>query len=124
MDKCPGLGAAEFHIPLWTNEWVEIRQTSDQSDAAFDAAMNEACIAKFAGSSEHPVRAAEVSEIMSNSIEGMPTSNTAIASIVGACPLCAGDDDATTGSSNADGHARICWEAGVTLSGTTMRRDC
>jgi len=124
MDKCPGLGAAEFNIPIWTKEWVEVSQKSDENDEAFDARMDEACATKFAGSGDHPVRAAEVSEIMAVAIEGMPTSNTANGAIVGACPLCAGDADADTGLTHADGHGRICWDTGVVLSGATMRKDC
>jgi len=123
MGKCPGLDSAEFNIPVWTGDWVELTQKSDMSDVAFDAAMNAACAGKF-DSEEHAVRAAEVGEIMAVAIEGMPQTNTAPGAIVGACPMCAGDDDADTGASHAAGHARVCWHADAPLSSAGMKHDC
>jgi septal ring factor EnvC (AmiA/AmiB activator) len=123
MSKCPGLAAAEFNIPIWTQDWVEVTQSADMTDAVFDAAMNAACAAKF-NSEDHAVRAAEAGEIAAESIEGMPKTNTASGAIVGACPMCAGDDDADTGASHASGHSRVCWEVDAPLSGAGMKKGC
>merc|ERR1719436_1236766 len=38
-------------------------------------------------------RAAETSEIMLRSIEGIPAKNTAIPALIGTCPHCEGDED-------------------------------
>jgi len=124
LDKCPGLGAAEFNIPVWTGEWVVVRQTSSQSDAVFDALMNQACLDKFGESGAHSVRVAEVSEIYAVAIEGMPRTNTAEEAIVGACPLCAGLADADTGAEHPDGHARVCWQTGAALSLDGASKEC
>merc|ERR1719375_927339 len=124
MQHCPGLSAAEFHIPKWAGEWVSITQAPEESDSAVDAAMDAACAARFASESEVPVRAAEVGEIEAQGVEGMPEENTALMPLLGACPLCAGASDAATGVSHADGHARQCWNAGALLAGETARADC
>jgi hypothetical protein len=61
---------------------------------------------------------------MAVAIEGMPLTNTAGKSIVGACPLCAGNTDAESGLTHADGHARVCWDPDVALSSATMQKGC
>jgi len=124
MGKCPGLNATEFTIPMWTGGWISVTQKSDESDATFDDRMNAACAAKFGDGSPHSARSAEVSEITASAIEGMPLTNTAGKSIVGACPLCAGKSDEETGLLHADGHARVCWEPDVTLSSAGMSKGC
>jgi len=123
LDACPGLGAAEFNIPVWTKDWAEIRQDPTQSDADLDAAMNQACAEKFGDGSVH-VRAAEVSEIFAVAIEGMPQTNTAEEAILAACPLCAGNDDEEGSPTHKDGHARVCWEAGAALTSEGAAKEC
>jgi len=122
MDKCPGLGKAKINIPTWIGEWVTVQQNADESDEALDARLNEACGA--AKGVEGPVRAAEVGEILAVSVVGMPSTNTAKDTLIGACPFCAGDDDSKTGMKHAAAHARIGWDAGVAISEATKRKDC
>jgi len=124
LDKCPGLGAAEFNIPMWTKEWVVVRQSPSDSDAAFDAIMNKACVDTFADGNTSSVRAAQVSEIYASAIEGMPRTNTAEEAIVGGCPLCAGVSDIDTGATHPDGHARLCWQSGAALSIEGASKEC
>jgi len=124
LKLCPGLGKADFSSPVWTKQWAGVHQSSHQTDDDLDAAMDQACAEKAPARSGHSVRAAEVSEISVAAIEGMPTTNTATAAIIGACPACAGSLDADTGVEHADGHARICWDAGKAISSSTARKDC
>jgi len=122
LEACPGIGRAQFRIPKFTGEWVEITQDSKKSDKDNDAAALQACIAKYG--KDKGVRVAEVSEILAHSVEGMPLTNTAPVALLGACPYCEGDDDSATSKTNLAGHSRICWDAGVKLVRATRRKDC
>jgi len=84
--------------------------------------LNEAC--GEAKGVEQPVRAAAVGEILAVSVVGMPATNTAKDTLIGACPFCAGDDDSKTGMKHASAHARVGWDAGVAISEATKRKDC
>merc|ERR1719235_2014083 len=63
------------------------------------------------------VRPAEVSELDESSIQGMPSTNTASSPLLGACPMCEGDD-------SDYGHGRICWDQGETIGPDSKRGDC
>jgi len=122
LSRCPGLEAAEFHIPLWVGEWQEILQDPQLTDADFDARMDDLCQQAYPDAGV--VRAAEVSEIIAQSIERMPTSNSAEIPVIGKCPLCDGNSDATTGVYHRSGHARVCWDPSVAFEQAERRLDC
>lgn len=108
LSACPGLSRVQFSVPKWTGSWVSFNQNAKgQSDADQDAAMNAACDAASKGS-----RAAGVGEIAEKIVEGMPDTNTAPEPLLGACPMCEGDNDA----SYVSGHARTCWAQGEALT--------
>lgn len=119
LGNCPGLGEVGFQIPTWTGDWVQWKQDRWQTDAANDAAMLAACQAKFGGG--NGVRPAEVSEIDAQTIQNMPAKNAAPVPVVGACPLCRGDEN---GGLSQEGHGRICWDVGAVLSRDARRGDC
>lgn len=118
LGNCPGLAEVGFHIPTWTGEWVIWKQERWQTDASNDAAMLAACQAKFG---TYGVRAAEVSEIDSRTIQNMPATNAADVPLIGGCPLCQGDDN---GGLSQEGRGRLCWDAGATLGRDQRRGDC
>lgn len=120
LEACPGLDRAEFHIPSWAGEWASFDLKNTDSDQANDAAMAEACQAKFG----QGVRAADISEIEGGFIDGLPRNNTASLFLLGTCPKCAGKADSETGLSNVDGHSRICWDVGSPLNRDSRRDDC
>lgn len=120
LQACPGLIRPEFHIPLFSGEWVSFELDNAKSDQANDAAMTAACQAKFGSG----VRVAEVSEIEGGFIEGMPRNNTATLPLLPACPKCKGKPDSETELTNVDGHSRICWDTGKPLNRAHRREDC
>jgi len=116
LSDCPGLARVKFSMPKWVGTWTTFEQDAEASDdAAQDAKMNEACSKLKAGS-----RAAEVGEIQEQTVEGIPTSNTAPNPLMGACPDCAGDADEAFSS----GHARVCWAAGKDLTLGERSKNC
>jgi len=123
LEKCPGLPAAQFHIPMWTERWVQVTQHASQTDDEIDAEMNRVCHEEF-GNAELPARAAEIAEIEANSILKMPQNNTAEVPLIGSCPLCAGESDEETGLTNAAHHGRICWDTGALLDPGSSRGNC
>lgn len=122
LARCPGLEAAEFHIPLWVGEWQQIMQDPQLADAELDARMDEMCQEAYPDAGI--VRAAEVSEIIAQSIEGMPTANSAEIPVIGKCPLCDGNSDAATGVWHQSGHARVCWDPKSEFVQADRRLDC
>jgi hypothetical protein len=123
FDQCAGIGRPNFHIPAFTGQIVEIEyDTTARSDAEIDADLNALCRnITYDGLN---ARSAEISEIMQQSVSGMPSHNTAEAPLLGTCPHCAGDPDVDGGPTHASGHARNCWDAGAPLNGETMRSNC
>merc|ERR1719161_429656 len=108
LSLCPGLERPEFKMPHWTGKWVVFTQDAkSQDDKQQDAGMNWACNNQIKGS-----RVAESSEIQERTILDMPVNNTGEFPLMGGCPNCAGDLDATMKS----GHARKCSFRGQTLN--------
>lgn len=122
LEACPGLGRAQFHIPLWSGEWVQITLDNKKTDASNDAVALQACVTKFGKGKS--IRVAEVSEIQAHSVEGMPLNNTAPVALLGACPHCEGADDDATGKTNREGHSRLCWDPDMKLDQASRRKDC
>merc|ERR1719324_1602156 len=116
LSECPGLSRVKFSMPKWVGTWASFDQdASAQDDAEQDRLMNLACSKVKAGS-----RAAEVGEIQEQTVEGIPVSNDAANSLMGACPDCGGSEDDTFQSS----HARICWGSGKSLSLAEQSINC
>lgn len=120
LGNCPGLSDVGFQIPTWTGQWVTWKQERWETDASNDAAMLAACQAKFGGAG-NSVRAAEVSEIDSRTVLNMPALNSAAVPLLGACPLCQGDDN---GGLSQEGRGRYCWDPGAALGRDSRRADC
>lgn len=130
MGVCPGLGPLNFHIPIWTHVWMEGNfDTFHKSDEQVDLELNNLC------SSAHPVtqmpngeirkyRAAETSEIMLHTLDGVPEYNTAGLPLMGTCPNCEGVEDESDGPQHASHHARMCWYPNSYLSQQGARMDC
>merc|ERR1719316_1938980 len=116
LSDCPGLSRVKFSMPKWIGTWATFDQdASAQDDAEQDSLMNAACSKIKAGS-----RAAEVGEIQEQTVEGIPTSNDASNSLIGACPDCAGAED----DSFQSGHGRVCWNAGAELTLGGRSENC
>lgn len=116
LSRCPGLARVEFHLPKWTGTWITFEQDATaMSDEKQDELMNAACSKKFAGT-----RAAEVGEIEEQTVEGIPVTNTADVPLLGACPHCEGNDEA----SYIDKHARLCWPSGKALNHKDKLKNC
>jgi len=108
LSECPGLSRVKFSMPKWVGTWATFDQDATaQDDASQDSLMNSACSKIKAGS-----RAAEVGEIQEQTVEGIPETNTAPNTLIGACPDCAGSDD----ESFQSGHGRVCWSSGAELT--------
>lgn len=119
LEACPGLARPEFHIPTWVGNWTTFKLENTKTDAQNDAAMNESCHQAFG----EDARAAEIGEIEASSIAGMPGTNTAGMSLTGMCPKCEGHADSETGTTNKEGHSRVCWFENRTLN-VGNRSDC
>lgn len=116
LSECPGLSRVKFSMPKWIGTWATFDQdATSQDDTDQDALMNSACSKIKAGS-----RAAEVGEIQEQTVEGIPESNTASNSLMGACPDCAGTDD----ESFSNGHGRVCWVSGAKLTLSERSDNC
>lgn len=116
LARCPGLSRVEFHLPKWTGTWVTFKQdAATMNDTQQDALMDAACDKSVAGT-----RAAEVGEIEEQTVEGIPTTNTAEVPLLGACPHCEGNAEA----SYVDKHARLCWPSGKALNHKDKRKNC
>lgn len=124
LEKCPGLGKPEFHIPKWVGQWVSVTvDAKTMPDSEIDRLIAEACAAgNFTGGAT--VRPASAGEIESGSIEGQPKKNTATAPLIGTCPNCEGTIDGAGTPSHQSGHARVCWDPAATLNMAGKRTDC
>lgn len=113
---CPGLDKPEFKMPKWTGKWVSFHQDAAlQLDEEQDKAMSWACNKVIQGS-----RAAEHAEIEQGTISNFPDENTAKDPLMGVCPSCEGEDDASFKS----GHARNCWKPGSPLNTEGISKMC
>merc|ERR1719171_679141 len=118
LSLCPGLSRVEFLMPKWIGSWVTMTQdATKQRDSQQDFLMDQACSAVKEDS-----RAAEINEIAEQTVEGIPTKNTAPEPLLGKCPGCEGDLDKD--KSLIEGHARACWQANATLSLKEMTGAC
>lgn len=117
LGDCPGIGDIQFQLPTWVGDWTRFRQKRKKSNKWNDKMMLNKCKNKFGDDA----RVAEVSEIDSRSIDGMPETNTASYPLLGACPECKGKR--MPGLSKS-GFGRICWDAGAKLGRRGRRRDC
>eukprot|EP00746_Dinoflagellata_sp_MGD_P125220 gnl/MRDRNA2_/MRDRNA2_59938_c0_seq1.p1 gnl/MRDRNA2_/MRDRNA2_59938_c0~~gnl/MRDRNA2_/MRDRNA2_59938_c0_seq1.p1 ORF type:complete len:774 (+),score=188.17 gnl/MRDRNA2_/MRDRNA2_59938_c0_seq1:93-2414(+) len=116
LSSCPGLSRVKFSMPRWTGTWATFEQdAASQDDDEQDRLMGQACNKLKAGS-----RAAEVGEIQEQTVEGIPVSNTAPVALMGTCPDCAGDKD----DFFREGHGRVCWESGKSLSLGQRSTNC
>jgi len=118
LGQCPGLTGLSLQVPVWAGEWVVFRQERWESDAWNDAAMLEACRARFG---TNGIRVAEVSEIDAQTVRNAPVQNTAGSPVLGACPLCEGDDN---DGLSRQGHGRICWDPSQPFDRNSRRADC
>jgi uncharacterized protein YoxC len=116
LSSCPGLSRVKFALPKWVGTWATFSQNGKaQTDDDQDKEMNSACQKIAPGS-----RAAEVGEIQGQTVEGIPTTNTAPDPLMGACPDCAGEEDKWFQSK----HSRVCWDADATLDLGSRRNNC
>lgn len=116
LSACPGLSRVKFSLPKWVGTWATFAQDGKgQTDKQQDKQMNMACSKIAPGS-----RAAEVGEIQEQTVEGIPTTNTASSPLLGACPNCEGDDDKWFQS----GHSRVCWDSDAALDFDSRRDNC
>mmetsp|Transcript_47084 Transcript_47084/g.103018 ORF Transcript_47084/g.103018 Transcript_47084/m.103018 type:complete len:857 (-) Transcript_47084:131-2701(-) len=127
LSDCPGLShTTAVRLPRWSGQWLiseRLDASAGMTDAQLDEEMQYICARTAGGNPESP-RAAEVSEIAEQAIQGLPESNTAGVPVLGACPSCEGDDDSATGSHHASGHARVCWGPGSALNVPSRSSDC
>jgi hypothetical protein len=138
LGVCPGLGRLTFTLPQFTGQMLDGDfDTTAMTDASVDEKMNALCAANPPNSllqtqtSPGPVeviyhyRAAETSEIMLRSIEGIPLRNTAAVPLLGTCPNCAGlDDEPDADVVHLSGHFRVCWDPEAALNAIQKRKDC
>lgn len=117
LGSCPGIGDVTFHLPTWVGEWVKFDQDRQKTDVWNDKQMADACSSQFG----YGARPAEVSEIDSQGVEGMPQTNTGEFPVLGACPMCRGQRMLGL---TASGYGRMCWDGGVPFSRFGRRRDC
>jgi hypothetical protein len=116
LSACPGLSRVKFALPKWVGTWATFDQNGKaHTDKQQDKKMNAACNKIAPGS-----RAAEVGEIQEQTVEGIPTTNTASSPLLGACPECAGTEDKGFQS----GHSRVCWDAEAALDFGSRRENC
>jgi len=116
LSACPGLSRVKFSMPKWVGTWATFDQDGKATtDKQQDKKMNRACNKIAPGS-----RAAEVGEIQEQTVEGIPTTNTAPDPLLGACPDCEGENDKWFQS----GHSRVCWDAEATLDFSSRRENC
>jgi hypothetical protein len=132
MGVCPGLGRLTFVIPKYTGTTMKAEfDSTAENDAQIDEKMNDLCTQAFPDTSDpnnphiqYWYRAAESSEIMLRSIDGMPDRNEEIVPMMGTCPNCDGDKDDPEGTPHASGYARICWDPDAKLDHASKRTDC
>jgi len=117
LGKCPGLGDVTFKLPTWAGAWVRFNQDRGQDASVIDSQMRAVCTSHFGASA----RPAEVGEIDSQGIEGMPLTNTADVPVLPACPNCKGD---FAPGLTATGYGRICWDAGAPFTREGQRKNC
>jgi len=116
LSRCPGLSRVQFHLPVWTMKWATFDQDATaQDDKKQDDLMDAICDKQQPGA-----RAAEVGEIEELTVEQIPLTNTAEAPLLGACPMCEGEES----DSYADKHARLCWEPGKKLNHEDKSKTC
>lgn len=130
LSMCPkssgGLHVSGFRIPRWIGKWIFVDLDAvTKTDTELDAAMYAACSAASVSPAEGHLRAAEISEIQEQAIDGVPSRNTADVPLLGVCPGCEGDtDDLQQVLPHPSGHARVCWDPGQLLSIESRRTDC
>jgi len=117
LGKCPGLGDVSFKLPTWTGAWARFEQDRSQDASVTDSQMHAECVRKFGAGA----RPAEVGEIDSQGIEGMPSTNTADLPVLPACPNCKGD---FSPGLTATGYGRVCWDPSAPLTREGQRRNC
>lgn len=117
LGKCPGLGDVSFKLPTWTGAWARFEQDRGQDAAVTDSQMRAECARKFGAGA----RPAEVGEIDSQGIEGMPSTNTADLPVLPACPNCKGD---FAPGLTATGYGRVCWDPSAPFTREGQRRNC
>jgi len=117
LGSCPGIGDVTFHLPTWVGEWAKFDQDRQKSDSWNDKQMAEVCSSQFG----YGARPAEVSEIDSQGVEGMPSMNTAEYPVLGACPMCRGKQ---MPGLTLSGNGRVCWDGGAPFSRFGRRKDC
>lgn len=123
LSRCPGLGRPRLTIPRSAGDFAEGNfDSANVGDEALDEQMDSLCRGAFPAAGM--VRAAETGEIEQQTIEGMPTTNTASVPLMGSCPGCAGTEDAPGITQHASGHARICWNPAAELTLAGRRVDC
>eukprot|EP00746_Dinoflagellata_sp_MGD_P151807 gnl/MRDRNA2_/MRDRNA2_83252_c0_seq5.p1 gnl/MRDRNA2_/MRDRNA2_83252_c0~~gnl/MRDRNA2_/MRDRNA2_83252_c0_seq5.p1 ORF type:complete len:1125 (-),score=274.97 gnl/MRDRNA2_/MRDRNA2_83252_c0_seq5:41-3016(-) len=116
LSACPGLSRVKFSLPKWVGTWATFQQDGkSKTDKETDAHMNRKCNQIAPGS-----RAAEVGEIQEQTVEGIPTTNTATSPLLGACPDCEGKED----KAFQGGHTRICWDSSAPLDFDSRRENC
>jgi len=117
LGKCPGLGDVTFQLPTWTGAWCKFDQDRSQEASVTDSQMRYACSAQFGAGA----RPAEVGEIDSEGIEGMPLTNSADLPVLAACPNCKGD---FAPGLTATGYGRVCWDPGSPFTREAQRKNC
>lgn len=116
LSKCPGLSRVQFSLPKWTGTWAVVKLKAKQmTDEKQDEELDAACAEQATGA-----RAAEVSEIEEQTVEGIPLTNTAGFPLIGACPACEGDEADDFPSK----HKRVCWRQGKDLDHKTKVTNC
>eukprot|EP00746_Dinoflagellata_sp_MGD_P005269 gnl/MRDRNA2_/MRDRNA2_110210_c0_seq1.p1 gnl/MRDRNA2_/MRDRNA2_110210_c0~~gnl/MRDRNA2_/MRDRNA2_110210_c0_seq1.p1 ORF type:complete len:898 (-),score=221.67 gnl/MRDRNA2_/MRDRNA2_110210_c0_seq1:142-2667(-) len=116
LSSCPGLSRVQFFLPKWVGTWASFYQNGKaDSDADQDKLMNAECQKISPGS-----RPAEVDEIQEQTVQGIPTMNTASSPLLGACPDCNGVED----KSFQSGHSRVCWAPDTALDFGSRQVNC
>jgi len=116
LSRCPGLSRMQFHLPVWTGKWATFDQDAKtQDDKKQDELMDAVCDKQVAGS-----RAAEVGEIEEQTVDQIPVTNTADNPLLGACPMCEGDE----AEQFASKHMRLCWQPGKGLNHQDKSKNC
>lgn len=117
LGKCPGLGDVTFKLPTWTGSWARYDQDRAKDASVTDSEMRAVCASQFGAGA----RPAEVGEIDSQGLEGMPLQNTASQPVLPACPNCKGDYSPGLTST---GYGRVCWDPGAPFTRDGQRKDC
>jgi len=122
LSLCPGLENAHLGVPQWAGSFVALDDSvSGMSNEQYDGKMAALCIDAFKEKyPDQELRVASVGEITSAAVLDLPQTNTADTPLIGACPGCDGDEDATSTS----GHLRVCWRPGKPLTNDEKSTSC